>query len=203
MPSAGSSGSTASVKYWYGWRTIRAWIMRWTGSGASFMNADCHTSNGNATELLPDAAAWAAKSSWYGGGTSSFSERPAAGTNALQYTSLRSREASRGAAAVIGYPPQLWPTSVTSCRSSPSTSFATASTTSPNVYWVGSSPSCRPGRVGVSTLAPAARRCCATGRQAHPPCQAPVISTNVSGIEAPRARRGEGVSVLRFGDGRQ
>jgi hypothetical protein len=37
---------------------------------------------------------------------------------------------------------------------------------------VGSSPSCRPGSVGVSTRWPAARRCSATGRQAQPPCRA-------------------------------
>src|SRR5437867_3468609 len=119
--------------------------MRCTGSGASFMNADCHTSKGSVTELLLDAAAWVANRSWYDGGTSSFSVRPDAGTKALQYTSLRNREARRGAAAVTGYPPQLWPTIVTSCRSWPSTSATTESTTSPRPYAVGSSPSCRPG----------------------------------------------------------
>lgn len=66
------------------------------------MNADCHTSNGIDTLSLPDASASWVNSSTYGGGTSSSRQAPSAGTNALQYTALRSREVRRFAAPVRG-----------------------------------------------------------------------------------------------------
>jgi hypothetical protein len=48
------------------------------------MNAPCQTSNGSETVLSGLAAASEVNSSTYGGGTSSSSDAPAAGTKALQ-----------------------------------------------------------------------------------------------------------------------